>query len=101
MFRLEYCHYNHQIREPEKFPGVALFKVFTGEQLCAVVREIRSETDLPEERGADLRVECHEDSGALRTFLDGAFPGRELRYFAQGAGWQWRDNGTYETMPWT
>jgi hypothetical protein len=100
-FRTEHHQYNMQIAEPGKYPDVvAPFKVFEGDRLMAVVRQCDHDIiDIPEERGFDFRVDCHAASKELRAYVDAYFPNFKVVYLEHGT-WTWKDNGTYEKMPW-
>jgi hypothetical protein len=97
-YEIRHCHY-HRL-DSAKVPEPALFKVYRAGAFVAVVREPFSEPLANEPvPNRNYRVDCREAPDDLRAFVADRFPGRTFAYFAD-PGWKWRDNGTYEEMPW-
>jgi hypothetical protein len=92
-------HYYYPRLDPSAHPEPALFKVFEGDELVAVVREPQSfpliNEPVPDK---NYRVDCREVTSELRTFLAGYFLTRTFAFF-DDPGWMWNDNGTYEERP--
>jgi hypothetical protein len=93
-YRVEHQHY-HRL-DPSEVPELALFKVFDGETLVAVVREPSDGALIGEpEPNKNYRVDCRAAPATLRSFLKDYLPAFPCAYF-EDARWAWRDNGTYE-----
>ena len=97
-YRITHCQY-HRL-DPAKVPEPALFFVYKDEHRMAVVREPCGVPLIGEPvADANYRVDCRTADDELKALLRKYFPGRTFAYF-EDASWTWRDNGTYEEMPW-
>jgi hypothetical protein len=106
-YEIKHCHY-HRL-DPATHPRPALFEVYENGALVAVVREpIQAELKAAFESlfgkayadsTENYRVDCCQAGQPLRAVIAGYFPGRQFEWH-EDPGWVWRDNGTYEEMPW-
>jgi hypothetical protein len=97
-FEIKHCHYTGL--QPGRTDTLALFKVYSGGALVAVIREPEDFPLIHEpEPNKNYRVDCVTAGPELRAHIAHYLPGRTFAYF-ESPNWHWRDNGTYEEMSW-
>jgi hypothetical protein len=98
----EIKHYHYTGLPEDIVHTLALFKVFKDGALVAVIREPEDFALIGEPiPNKNYRVDCCDADDELEQFIQEYFPGKTFAYFRNGSKWHWRDNGTYEEMPWS
>jgi hypothetical protein len=109
-YEFQHCHYTAHLDNPDLPDKLALFKVIKDGDLVAVIRKPVPEALIAtmkaltgtEYRDSTMnhRVDCRVADDDLKAAIAKYLPKEwKFDYFADAA-WTWKDNGTYQTMPW-